>query len=135
MCVSSLTSRFRSDQLVVGPQVAGRRIYRHDAQRCIIIDGRLFRLSPSEYRVSLPLLCQRERWERGQAPPWTSCVALSAESGIPDMALLHRHIAHASNKLTPAGIEFVRIRNPAHGDLYQTLVHERDVQPRNRDKS
>jgi hypothetical protein len=29
----------------------------------------------------------------------------------------------------------VRIRNPAHGDLYQTLVHERDVQPRNRDKS
>jgi hypothetical protein len=135
MDVSSLTSRSRSDQLVVGPQVAGRRIYRHDAQRCIIIDGRLFRLSPSEYRVSLPLLCQRERWERGQAPPWTSCVALIAESGIPDATLLHRHIAHASNKLTPAGIEFVRIRNPAHGDLYQTLVQERDVQPRKGDRT
>ncbi len=120
-------SRSRTDQLVPGPQVAGRRIYRQDAQRCIIIDGRLFRFSPSEYRVSLPLLCQRERWERGQAPPWTTCVALSAESGIPDVTLLQRHIAHASNKLTPAGIEFVRIRNPAHGDLYQTLIRERDI--------
>jgi hypothetical protein len=135
MCVSGLTNRPRSNQLVVGPQVAGRRIYRHDTQRCIIIDGRLFRLSPSEYRVSLPLLCQRERWERGQAPPWTTCVTLIAESGITDAALLHRHIAHASNKLTPAGIEFVRIRNPAHGDLYQTLVHERDILPRKREKA
>ncbi len=119
--------RSSATQLVLGPQVAGRRIYRHDAQRCIIIDGRLFRFSPSEYQVCLSLLCQREQWERGQSPPWTPCSTLSSITGIADTGLLYRHILHASNKLTPSGIEFVRIRTPAHGDLYQTLIQERDI--------
>lgn len=133
--MSSLPRPSRADQLLLGPQIAGRRMYRQDAERCLIIDGRLFRFSPSEYRVCLPLLCQRERWERGQEPPWTTSVALSAESGIADAALLHRHVAQASNKLTPSGIEFVRIRHTEHGDLYQTLVHERDILARKRDKA
>lgn len=124
--MSHLPRRPPADRLVLGPQVAGRCIYRQDVQRCIIIDGRLVRLSPSEYRVSVPLLRQREQWERGQAPLWTTSVALASASGIA-AALLHRYITRASQKLTPSGIEFVRIRNPAHGDLYQTLVHERDI--------
>ena len=116
--------------LILGPQVAGCRIFCNAAQRSILIGNRIMRMTPTEYQVALPLLRQREQWERGQAPLWTTFATLSAITGIRDAELLNRHITNASNKLAPSGIGFVRIRTPQHGDIYQTLLHERDIAPR-----
>lgn len=127
--MSSLLKRSTAeDQFVVpGPHITGHRISCNAAQRCILVGNRLFHLTPSEYRVALHLLFQREQGERGQAPLWTSYTALSEATGILDQALLNKHLYNASNKLAPAGIEFVRTRTAQHGDIYQTVLFGRDV--------
>ncbi len=129
---SSLTTRLLTEEhlVVPGPQVAGCRIFCNAAQRSILIGNRIIRMTPTEYQVALPLLRQREQWERGQASLWTTCATLCAITGIGDAELLHRHINNASNKLAPSGIGFVRIRTPQYGDIYQTLLHERDIASR-----
>ncbi len=114
-------------RILQGPHVAGRRILRNDTRHTLIIDGRLFLLPPYVYQVCLPLLKQRERWERGQAPLWLSDTALLAASGITDPDLLRRHINRANNELSATGICFVRV--PTYdGHIYQALLRERDIQ-------
>ena len=106
--------------------VGGQRILHNDDRHTLIIHGRLFHLPPYVYRACLPLLKQRERWERGQAPLWISAAALLAQSGITDPDLLRRHVNRANAELEVTGICFVRI-SASDGHLYQALWRERDV--------
>jgi hypothetical protein len=109
-----------------GPQIAGRRILRNDQGHMLIVDDRLFLLTPLVYSVCLLLLQQRERWERNQAPGWISAAALGAETGITDADLLRRHVNRANLELRATGIYFVR-NTTEDGDIYQTLLGERDI--------
>ena len=115
-------------RILQGLHVAGRSILRNDTCHTLIVDGRLFFLPRSVYQVTLPLLEQRSRWERGQAPLWLSDKALLAASGITtDPSLVRRYINRANNELLPTGICFVRV--PTYdGPIYQALLRDRDIQ-------
>ena len=119
--------------LLRGPSIGGHTIYHNDGGRTLIIDSRLFRLSPTQYDVCLYLLQQRERWERGQGAPWTGAEDLLAETHLADQCLLRKHVNRTKNILAPTGITLMRVETD-QGDLYQAHVPERDVCTRRKEK-
>ncbi len=117
----------KRSSVLQGLTVGGQRIFHNDDRHTLIINSRLFPLPPYVYRACLPLLKQRSRWERGQAPQlWISAAALLAQSGINDPDLLRRHVNRANTELDVTGICFVRV-SASDGHLYQALWRERDV--------
>lgn len=130
--MSSLFGHRAAEQqhVVLGYQVAGLRIFCIATLHSFLIGNSIFHLTPTEYQVACNLLHQRERWERGQAPLWTSFTALSQLTDIADVALLNKHVRNASNKLTPMNIGFVLSRTQS-GNIYQTVVLNKDISKKN----
>lgn len=98
------------NRLIPGP-LLGQRMYYEDRQHLLIIRGRVVRLTPTEYLLSMVLLWQRASWESAgrQGRFYTPLADLSHKSGIRDHYLLAKHLISASSKLEPLGYSFVRV--------------------------
>lgn len=107
--------------LMSGP-LLGWHMFHDDCHHLLIIRGRVIKLTPTEYVVSMVLLWQRASWESAKRLGrfYTPLADLHAKSGIIDVYLLAKHISNASNKLEPLSIGFVRVG----GEGYAVLLEE-----------
>jgi DNA-binding response OmpR family regulator len=89
-----------------GPNLSGHRIQRYDAQRTLVVDGRLIRFTPTEYRLLLLLL------EPGDHRVSFARLVQGAFSCTVDASTLHMleyHIDHIRSKVRPVGLDVYRI--------------------------
>jgi DNA-binding response OmpR family regulator len=107
----SKTGMKRPEHLCEGPEIFGHRVQHNEQHTLLVIDGRLIRLTPTEYRLVMLLLQHRERL---LASPQTSALFVS----IPDLQktaalgnrpLLIKHLSNADAKLWTAGLTIARV--------------------------
>jgi hypothetical protein len=103
-------SRALPDQLCEGPHLAGYSIYHNDKFHHLQINGRLVRLSPSEYQLCMRLLRHFE-WLQQRSHPiqealniYVSFEELQRCANLAERVHVIKHVSNANGKLKVHGI-------------------------------
>jgi biotin operon repressor len=108
--------------VVEGPRIAGFSIQHRDAGCTIFINGRGIDLSPTEYRLCMPLFERKSRFQAGldlTDDMYTSFEELEELTGVP-RRIIPKHMRNARGKLLQTGLDITRV-----GDLGYTLTVDR----------
>jgi hypothetical protein len=109
-------SRAQSDQLCEGPNLAGYAIYHNDHFHHLQINGRLVRLSPTEYKLCMRLLRHFEWLQQlshlarpaSEAPNvYVSFEELQHCADLAERRHVIRHVSNANGKLKVHGISIL----------------------------
>ncbi|SRR5579884_2281646 len=98
------------DQLCKGPQLAGYTIYHNDKFHHLQINGRLVRLSPSEYKLCIRLLRhfewlqQRDHTRQEVLNIYVSFEELQRCADLAEREHVIKHVSNANGKLRVHGI-------------------------------
>jgi hypothetical protein len=118
--------RTLSDQLCEGPQLAGYAIYHNDHFHHLQINGRLVRLSPTEYSLCMRLLRHFEQLQQpGRSASETPNIYVSFEelqqcANLAERRHVTRHVSNANGKLKVHGITILCV-----GECGYTLHFQR----------
>jgi hypothetical protein len=118
--------RTLSDQLCEGPHLAGYAIYHNDHFHHLQINGRLVRLSPTEYSLCMRLLRHFEQLQQpGRSASETPNIYVSFEelqqcANLAERRHVTRHVSNANGKLKVHGITILCV-----GECGYTLHFQR----------
>jgi hypothetical protein len=119
-------SRALPDQLREGPHLTGYTIYHNDKFHHLQINGRLVRLSPSEYRLCIRLLrhfeCLQQRVHPMQEALniYVSFEELQRCADLAERGHVIKHVSNANGKLRVHGITMLCV-----GECGYTLNFQR----------
>ncbi|GCE49951.1 hypothetical protein EI42_01689 [Thermosporothrix hazakensis] len=106
------------DQLYAGPHIEGYQIYHNDHFHHLQINGRLVRLSPTEYKLCIYLLrhferlqhfalYRREHPETNVPPVYVSFEQLQHCAQLAERSHVTKHLSNANGKLKVHGISIL----------------------------
>ncbi|GHO42779.1 hypothetical protein [Ktedonospora formicarum] len=107
-----------SDRLCCGPHIVGYQIYHNDAFRYLQINGRLVKLSPTEYKLCIRLLrhfewlqqfalYQREHPYSEAPNVYVSFEELRHGANLAERSHVTKHLSNANSKLRVHGISII----------------------------
>lgn len=100
-------------QLFDGPRIIGHRLQHNDTLHLCVVDGIIVPLTPTEYRLILPLLRQLEKLQSyphsEHVEVFVSFEQLQHTASLGSRILLAKHICNASAKLWLAGMAVARV--------------------------
>lgn len=101
----------RSETLRAGPIIGTHRIQHNEEHTLLVIDGRIIRFTPTEYRLVMLLLRHRERLLNSPqtCPLFVRSTELQQGARLGTRPLLIKHLSNANAKLWTAGFTIARV--------------------------
>jgi hypothetical protein len=130
------------DQLREGPHLAGFRIYHNEMYHHLQINGRVLRLTPTEYRLCMCLLRHFEDLAQFaflcQAQPhmsmpnvYVSFQQLQNSAGLAERSQVTKHLNNARGKLRVHGIAIICVNGCGYTLAFPgKTAEEQDLLPR-----
>ncbi|BCL78100.1 hypothetical protein ccbrp13_05650 [Ktedonobacteria bacterium brp13] len=120
-----------SDQLNIGPNLVGYTMYHNDAFHHLQINGRLVKLSPTEYMLCMRLFrhfewlqhftsSQHDNWKAEMPNVYVSFAELQECAHLSERLHVTKHLSNANGKLRVHGITIICV-----GDYGYTLNFQR----------